>query len=62
MPSLGGPEIFGLVILAIIIFGVGKLGDLGGALGRGIREFRTQVRDDEAPTVEKLEDQERPRP
>lgn len=62
MPSLGGPEIFGLVILAILIFGVGKLGDLGGALGRGIREFRSQVRDDEQPTVEKLEDREPPLP
>ncbi len=32
-----------LVILALIIFGPGKLPDLGKALGTGIKEFRTNV-------------------
>ncbi len=29
-----------LLIIVLIIFGPGKLPELGGALGRGIREFR----------------------
>lgn len=32
-----------IVIALILVFGVGKLGDIGGALGRGIREFKTEV-------------------
>lgn len=37
-----------VIILAIVmvVFGVGKLGDAGGALGKSIREFRRSVRDE----------------
>lgn len=40
MPSLGVPELLIILLLVIIIFGVGKLPEIGGALGKGIREFR----------------------
>jgi sec-independent protein translocase protein TatA len=33
--------------IVVIIFGAGKLADLGGALGKGIREFREQTKPDE---------------
>ena len=41
----------GLIILAIVvlIFGVGKLGDVGGALGRSVREFRKAAKDSDEP-------------
>ena len=48
-----GPMEIALIVLAIVlIFGVGKLGDIGGALGKSIREFR-QERDkaDDLPTT-----------
>jgi sec-independent protein translocase protein TatA len=32
-----------ILIIALVIFGPGKLGDVGGALGRGIKEFRTSM-------------------
>lgn len=36
-----GPVEIGLVLLIIlIVFGVGKLPQVGGAIGKGIREFR----------------------
>ncbi len=40
-----------IVILAIvlIIFGPGKLAEIGGQLGRGIREFRESTEGKEAP-------------
>ncbi len=47
MPSLGVPELAIILVIIIIIFGAGKLPEIGGALGRGIREFRTSSRDDE---------------
>lgn len=40
MPQLGVPELLIILLIIIIIFGVGKLPELGGALGRSIREFR----------------------
>ena len=48
MPSLGWPEL--LIILAIIalIFGVGKLSQLGGAIGRSVSDFKTAVRGEES--------------
>ncbi len=50
MPSLvfqsfGWPEL--LIILAVLalVFGVGKLADVGGVLGRSIREFRRELKE-----------------
>lgn len=55
-----GPLELGIVaVIVIVVFGVGKLGDIGGALGRGIREFReeSQIEVDGSPTTaEPLED------
>ena len=48
MPAGIGPLELGLILLiVIVIFGAGKLPELGGALGRGIKEFRGAVRDTE---------------
>ncbi len=45
-----GPLELGIIlVIIIIIFGVGKLPQIGGALGQGIREFReSSSKDDEA--------------
>ncbi len=41
MPFRMGPWEIGLIVVIIlIIFGVGKLPQIGGAIGKGIREFR----------------------
>lgn len=40
MPNLGPTELILILVIVIIVFGVGKLADIGGAFGRGIREFR----------------------
>ena len=50
MPSLIfqqlGPLEIGLIVLAVlVVFGVGKVADIGGALGRSIREFRRELRE-----------------
>jgi sec-independent protein translocase protein TatA len=41
MPALGAPELIIILLLVVIVFGVGKLPEIGGALGKGIKEFRT---------------------
>jgi len=40
MPHLGPMELVLILVLVMIIFGVGKLPEIGGAIGKGIREFR----------------------
>jgi len=40
MPHIGMPELLVLLVIIIIIFGVGRLPEVGGALGKAIREFR----------------------
>ena len=39
-PHIGGPELILILVVVLIIFGVGKLPQVGGAIGKGIREFR----------------------
>ncbi len=50
--SLGWQEL--LIILAILalVFGASRVADLGGALGRGIREFRTEAKGDADPKAD----------
>jgi sec-independent protein translocase protein TatA len=38
--SFGWPEALIILSVILIVFGVGKLPQVGGALGKGIREFR----------------------
>jgi sec-independent protein translocase protein TatA len=40
MPNLGVPELVIILVIVVLVFGVGKLADVGGAVGKGIREFR----------------------
>ena len=40
MPHLGMPELLIVLVIFVLIFGVGKLPQIGKALGQGIREFR----------------------
>lgn len=40
MPSLGLPELLIILVVFLLIFGVGKLPQVGKALGQGIREFK----------------------
>ena len=42
---LGPWELAIILLIVIIIFGVGKLPQIGGALGQGIREFRQGATD-----------------
>lgn len=67
MPFRMGPLEIGIILVIIlIIFGVGKLPQVGDALGKGIRAFRKGQSDDdddekkkakeEAPKEEKVEE------
>lgn len=42
MPMPGVPELIIILVLVAMLFGVGKLPEVFGAVGRGIREFRKE--------------------
>ena len=46
MPSLGPMELIIILVIVMLIFGVGKLSDIGGALGKSVREFRKSTIDE----------------
>ncbi len=47
MPNLGPVEIGLIVLLVVILFGVGRIGKIGGELGKSIREFRKGIQGDD---------------
>ena len=44
MFGLGIGELLVILVIVLIIFGAGKLPEIGEGLGRGIRSFRKEVR------------------
>ena len=59
MPNLGPTELIIVLVLVIIVFGAGKLPEVGGALGKSIKEFRKanedpeeKAREEEAARIE----------
>ncbi len=42
--TLGPTELLIILAIVVVLFGASRLAGLGGALGRGIREFREETR------------------
>jgi sec-independent protein translocase protein TatA len=52
---IGATELIILVVIVLAIFGAGRIGRSGADLGRGIRDFRKALSEDEGQKeVEKL--------
>jgi sec-independent protein translocase protein TatA len=43
MPDLGWQELAIIMVIVIIIFGAGRLPEIGGALGKSIKEFKANT-------------------
>jgi len=42
--SLGWQELLIILVILALLFGASRVADLGGALGKGIRELRSEAR------------------
>ena len=46
--GLGWQELLIVLVILALLFGASRVADLGGAWGRGIREFRTEAKSDDS--------------
>jgi sec-independent protein translocase protein TatA len=47
MGGFGWPEILIILVIVVLIFGVGKVADMGPALGKAISGFRRAVKEED---------------
>ena len=53
MMGIGFPELMIILVIIMIIFGAGKLPEIGSAFGRSIKNFKTSMKEaEEAGAVE----------
>lgn len=53
MFRVGTTELIIILVIVVLLFGRNRIGDIAGEIGRGIREFREGLRDeDEEPKDE----------
>ncbi|HAR98678.1 MAG TPA: twin-arginine translocase TatA/TatE family subunit [Syntrophus sp. (in: bacteria)] len=51
MFGIGMPELLIILVIILIIFGAGKLPEIGGAIGKGIKNFKKASREPEEINV-----------
>jgi sec-independent protein translocase protein TatA len=58
MGGFGWPEILIVLVIVVLIFGVGKVADVGPALGKAISGFREAVQQEDKEEQEEAEEGE----
>ncbi len=56
MGSIGAPEILVVALIALLLFGAGRIADIGKGLGQGIKNFKQGIKEadeDEADEADK---------
>ena len=63
MFGLGFPELIVILIIVILIFGAGRISEIGGALGKGIKSFKKSVKEpDEIDVTPSKNDKDKEKP
>jgi sec-independent protein translocase protein TatA len=45
MFGLGMPELIIIMVIVILVFGAGRISEIGGAIGKGIKNFKKSIND-----------------
>jgi sec-independent protein translocase protein TatA len=45
MFGLGMPELIVILVIVILVFGAGRISEIGGAVGKGIKSFKKSIND-----------------
>ncbi len=56
MGDIGFPELLVILVIALVLFGGGRLPEVGKSLGQAIREFKKGVRDATSGLEEKADE------
>jgi sec-independent protein translocase protein TatA len=62
MGGFGWPEILMILVVVVLIFGVGKIADVGPALGKAISGFRDAIKEEDKQEEEEEEAEKDPEP
>jgi sec-independent protein translocase protein TatA len=62
MFGLGVPELLVILVIIMIIFGAGKLPEIGGAIGKGIKSFKKSVKEPDEIDVTPKNDKDKEKP
>ena len=55
-PGLGPAELLIVLAIVVVLFGASRIGDIGKGVGRGIREFRREVKEGQEETTDNEEE------
>jgi sec-independent protein translocase protein TatA len=56
VPNIGLPELLVILVIVVLVFGAGKLPQLGKGLGEGIKNFKDAMREGHKDSNEKKDE------